>query len=330
MLDSDKVLKALMSLSCLNAMNATLTLNATNANITLNAMDTSAIEHRSVNSKVIDLNAKIISAGNRVTSVSIKVVTAKSNTYNCVNSKSVYDTKHFQPCACSTITVRSRYIKFQCDENPQSQLIFSGDYQQNNCSSRRYRRGREPSRIPAKKVCRVLTKSRKLRKSFRKKIKRDIPDSSCVYHYTQAFSHECQRVLNYKCFDQFIKTKLNWNTPFLRKSKKDAIESRHLKFTCKVDQKKRHQFYNNVVDFGKTEKTTFKDLNHSHRVNYSKLILCGDIETNPGPVFNDPVKTIHAPYSQSNTEIFGENAGRQCVPMSLCSLIYFASQQFNM
>ena len=63
-------------------------------------------------------------------------------------------------------------------------------------------------------------------------------------------------------------------------------------------------------------------MNHKHKVNCSKLILCGDIETNPGPTFNNPVKTIHAPYSQGNTEIFGENAGRQCVPMSLCSLIY--------
>ena len=56
-------------------------------------------------------------------------------------------------------------------------------------------------------------------------------------------------------------------------------------------------------------------------VNYSKLILSGDIETNPGP-FNNPSRTIHAPYSQGNTDIFGENAGRQCVPMSLCCLIY--------
>ena len=31
---------------------------------------------------------------------------------------------------------------------------------------------------------------------------------------------------------------------------------------------------------------------------------------------------LHASYSQGNTDIFGENAGRQCVPMSLCSLIY--------
>ena len=81
-------------------------------------------------------------------------------------------------------------------------------------------------------------------------------------------------------------------------------------------KKKRHQFNNNVV-----VKPTFKDLNHNHIVNYYKLILSGDIETNPGPC-NNPAKTIHAPYSQGNTDIFGENAGRQCVPMSLCSLIY--------
>ena len=65
MVDSDKVLKALMSLPCLNAnltinaMNANLTLNATNANSTLNAINANAIEHISVNSKVIDSNEKL-------------------------------------------------------------------------------------------------------------------------------------------------------------------------------------------------------------------------------------------------------------------------------
>ena len=34
------------------------------------------------------------------------------------------------------------------------------------------------------------------------------------------------------------------------------------------------------------------------------------------------MRTIHALYSQGSVDIFGENAGRQCVPMSLCSLIY--------
>ena len=44
-----------------------------------------------------------------------------------------YDTKHFQTCASCAITVRSRYVKFLCHENSQSQLIFIGDYSHNNC-----------------------------------------------------------------------------------------------------------------------------------------------------------------------------------------------------
>ena len=118
-------------------MNANVTWHTMNANLNLeNAMNHSAIEHRSVSSEDIDLN--------------VKVMTAKSSTYNCVNSKCIYDKKHFQTCA---ITVRSRYVKFLCHENSQSQLIFIGDYSHNNCFSCRHRREREqePSRIPAKK-----------------------------------------------------------------------------------------------------------------------------------------------------------------------------------
>ena len=296
MLDCDRMpMNANLTLNTnltLNAINANLALNIMNTNLTFNAINNSVIECRSVHYKVRYLNDK-------VKSMNVEVVTAKSITSNCTNSKSICNTKCFQTCTCSTGTVRSRYVKFICGKNPQNQLIFIGNYQDNNYLCRRHQREREPSRIPGKKICRLLTKSRKFRKAFRKKIKRNIPDSSCVYRYTQAFSHECQRVLNYKCFDQFIKTKLNWKTPI----------------DCKVRKKKRQQFYNNVV------KRTFKDLNHNHMVNYSKLILSGDIETNPGP-FNNPSRTIHAPYSRGNTDIFGENAGRQCVPMSLCSLIY--------
>ena len=73
----------------------------------------------------------------------------------------------------------------------------------------------------------------------------------------------------------------------------------------------------------KTEKATYKDLNH--RIKYCKLSLSGDIEVNPGPAFINPGETIHAPYSQGNADVFGENAGRQCVAMSLCSLIYVHS-----
>ena len=62
-----------------------------------------------------------------------------------------------------------------------------------------------------------------------------------------------------------------------------------------------------------------------HFAKYCKGKLSGDIEENPGPVnrlFVDSSKTISAPYSQGSVVIFGLNAGKQCVAMSLCSLIY--------
>ena len=64
----------------------------------------------------------------------------------------------------------------------------------------------------------------------------------------------------------------------------------------------------------------------THAVNYCQSKLSNDIEKNPGPtnstLYVDPSKTITAPYSQGNVAIFGQNAGQQCVAMSLCSLIY--------
>ena len=60
-----------------------------------------------------------------------------------------------------------------------------------------------------------------------------------------------------------------------------------------------------------------------HRVNFGQFKLSTDIEKNPGPsVYVDATKTIHAPYCQGNVVVFGENAGQQCVAMSLCALMY--------
>jgi len=50
--------------------------------------------------------------------------------------------------------------------------------------------------------------------------------------------------------------------------------------------------------------------------------LSGDIETNPGPFVVDPSKTIRAPYSQGNSVVFGSNAGKQCVAMSLIAMLF--------
>ena len=60
----------------------------------------------------------------------------------------------------------------------------------------------------------------------------------------------------------------------------------------------------------------------SGRVYWTTLVkLSGDIETNPGPIVVDPSKTICAPYSQGNSLVFGSNAGKQCVAMSLIALL---------
>ena len=61
----------------------------------------------------------------------------------------------------------------------------------------------------------------------------------------------------------------------------------------------------------------------NHWVDFGQFQFCIDIEKNPGPsVHVDATETIHAPYCQGNVAVFGENAGQQCVAMSLCALIY--------
>ena len=67
-----------------------------------------------------------------------------------------------------------------------------------------------------------------------------------------------------------------------------------------------------------------EDKSLTHRGNYTKYKLCNDVEEYPGPVMHrvNPSKTIVAPYSQGDVIVFGQNAGQQCVAMSLCALIY--------
>ena len=64
----------------------------------------------------------------------------------------------------------------------------------------------------------------------------------------------------------------------------------------------------------------YKSLNH--KINNIASKLWGDIETNPGPSVVDPSKTIHAPYSQGNSFVFGRNAGIQCVAMNLIAVLF--------
>ena len=67
--------------------------------------------------------------------------------------------------------------------------------------------------------------------------------------------------------------------------------------------------------------TAYNSLNH--RVDFGQFKLCTDIEKKLGPsVYVDAAKTILAPYCQGNVTVFWENAGQQCVAMSLGALIY--------
>ena len=58
------------------------------------------------------------------------------------------------------------------------------------------------------------------------------------------------------------------------------------------------------------------------------LRLSNDVEENPGPrnvnEIVDHTHTVHADFHQGHPLIFGSNAGKQCVAMSLCSIVYYS------
>ena len=58
-----------------------------------------------------------------------------------------------------------------------------------------------------------------------------------------------------------------------------------------------------------------------------------DVEENPDPtIFDiiDPTTTVSADSSQGNEAIFGVNAGKQCVTMSLTAIIYHQIQDISL
>ena len=63
------------------------------------------------------------------------------------------------------------------------------------------------------------------------------------------------------------------------------------------------------------------------------LRLSNDVEENPGPrTINDivdPTYTIHADFNQGNELMFGMNAGKQCVAMSLYAIVYKEIKSVN-
>ena len=168
---------------------------------------------------------------------------------------------------------------------------------------RRHQRDREPSRIPVKQLSRALHKSRHFRKLVRKYILKNVPKSSAMHLFTKL------SVLYRKLDYMFVKrrspakkrsTKKKWCTAHQRKRPRTC--GRRVKVRCN---------YTSV-------RSVYMDADH--RMNRTEFKLFNDVERNPGPI--DHTRTIQAPYSQGNVELFGQNAGTHCVAMSLTSLIY--------
>ena len=63
------------------------------------------------------------------------------------------------------------------------------------------------------------------------------------------------------------------------------------------------------------------------------LRLSNDVEENPGPrTINDivdPTYTVHADFNQGNELMFGMNAGKQCVAMSLYAIVHKEIKSVN-
>ena len=187
------------------------------------------------------------------------------------------------------------------------------------------RRDREPSRIPVKQLARALQKTRKTRRLVRKYIKKNVPTSSRIHLFTKrrAFSREegCRKPvykskLKRSTSTFTVRTNGNWFVTHQKRSRKTITQTINLKSSNPTTNRP-----NNLNESAKLNSvgSVYKNLNH--RVNHSKFNLCRDVEKNPGPVIN-PANTICAPYSQANVALFGSNAGRQCVAMSLTGLIY--------
>ena len=70
----------------------------------------------------------------------------------------------------------------------------------------------------------------------------------------------------------------------------------------------------------------FRDKNHQNL--YKNIKLYNDIESNPGPVYVNELCTVTGSFHQGNEELFGINAGKQCVVNSLVAIIFNATASY--
>ena len=197
---------------------------------------------------------------------------------------------------------RSRYDKFVYLNRPRTHATRVRD--------------REPSRIPKKRITRILKKSRKVRRLLRTFIRKSIPKSTRMHLFTN------------KAREKIYAHGIRFENKGTTKYPSSAVRRKFPKSNkCRI--LKMQNQYTHVIKSPKPKQSNawgpnsipnvYKNLNH--RVNHFKSNPSGNIETNPGPVINS-TKTIQAPYSQDNVAMFGLNAGTQCVAMSFASLTY--------
>ena len=131
------------------------------------------------------------------------------------------------------------------------------------------KRDREPSRIPIKKLINLMSKNKKLRRKIKMSIKRLIPESSAWHNLLSTryrknvFDRQTNEWRVWKCPCRTRKThKPTQKHKLLKLSKTTILSTATSKTTSKCDKQK---------------------LKTSARCS---LLVCGDIELNPGPVSN--------------------------------------------
>ena len=210
----------------------------------------------------------------------------------------------------NVIELRSRHAKFIFKKN-NSRV----GYRENRFRVCEFRRGRAPSRIPVKKLKRLSQKARKIRVFVWKCIRKNTPLSSKIHGYLGCASGYLNRYSsNVARFVPMGTKKLISKGVYLFDHSRRG--ARTMDYQNRVLRKYLPLCTCNYP------LSVYKSFNH--RVVCRELKLCNDIEKNPGPfsVQFDVTKTICAPYSQGNVSLFGQNAGQQCVAMSLCALLY--------
>ena len=134
---------------------------------------------------------------------------------------------------------------------------------------------REPSRIPVKRITRILNKSRKIRCLLRSYIKREVPHSSQMHKYVSKNNNSFRTSIAH-CKSTLKNDYLRWIVGNKRFEKS---------FKCKMKLAKNNFSPVGLIpDMAAWDLHTYKNDFTSGVYKDSNFILSRDIETNPGPI----------------------------------------------